>query len=257
MPSDASSTDPTEGVVSERERFTFECERASNELRHRELDLQIRREELKRHGSIPLFVAILAGLVALSGNAVVALIQGRANRDLERKKFEAQLISKAVDVDDQELAARNLAFLLKAGLVEDEGGRIASLVSRPKDIPIQNVEDNQLIEVGTENFDEEILKSSVPTIVIFTAPWAGPGRVAEQALLAEAAKVTYVKIRKVNLDENPELHRKYQLQLVPVFMLFVNGAPVRTEYGAMSPNAMRLLIEVARLHGGAANERSN
>jgi len=35
-------------------------------------------------------VAILAGIIALTGNAVVAVIQGRANRDLERKKFEAQ-----------------------------------------------------------------------------------------------------------------------------------------------------------------------
>lgn len=235
-------------AVSERERFDFERERASHELRFKELEVQLRREELKRHGSTPLMVAILAGVVALTGNAVVAVIQGRANRDLERKKFEAQLISKAVDVNDHEVAARNLSFLLKAGLVEDDSGRIASLVSRPKDIAIQNVHGNELIEVSTDSFDHEVLSSPVPTIVIFTAPWAGPGRVAEQALLSEAAKVTYVKIRKVNLDANPDLARRFQFRLVPVFALFAGGKQVRTEYGAISPQAMRLLIEVARLH---------
>jgi len=130
-------------------------------------------------------------------------------------------------------------------------------VSRPKEISIQNVQENELIDVSTSTFDEEVLKSPVPTVVIFTAPWAGPGRVAEQALLAEAAKVTNVKIRKVNLDENPELHRRFKYRLVPVFTLFADGAAIRTEYGAISPEAMRLLIEVARLHGAASDTPGN
>jgi hypothetical protein len=104
------------------------------------------------------------------------------------------------------VAARNLSFLLKAGLVDDDSGRIASLVSRPKEIAIQNVQGNELIEVSTENFDEEVLKSSVPTIVIFTAPWAGPGRRAEQALLNEAAKVNYVKSARSTWTQIPTSH---------------------------------------------------
>jgi len=112
QPTDVAASD----MVPERERFDFERERALHELRQKELELQIRREELKRHGSTPLLVAILAGVVALTSNAIVAVIQGRGDRDLERKKFEAQLISKAVDVNDHDLAARNLSFLLKAGL---------------------------------------------------------------------------------------------------------------------------------------------
>jgi thioredoxin len=233
--------------VSERERFDLESRRAMDERLQRELELELRREEVKRHSVTPLVAAVVAGVVALAGNAVVAIIQGQANRDLERRKLEAQLISKAVDVNDHDAAARNLAFLISTGLVEDREGRIASLVKEPKRIPVQNVGIDGLVEVAADSFEDEVLKSPVPTIVLFTAPWAGPGRAAEVDLLAEASKTNEVKIRKINLDKSPDLARKYAIRMVPVFTLFVKGVPARTEYGAISPEAVRLLIEVARL----------
>ena len=136
---DSSSQLAAEMSVSERERFDLESRRAMNDRQQQALELELRREEVKRHSIMPLVVAVVAGVVALAGNAVVAIIQGEANRELERRKLEAQLIAKAVDVNDHEAAARNLAFLISTGLVEDREGRIASLVKEPKRIPIQNV----------------------------------------------------------------------------------------------------------------------
>ena len=118
----------------ERERWRTEIDLRRRELalREREVDLKEREQrnrdaefELKRREQAssswrnPLTVAVLAAAVAATGNAVIAVVNGNLQRDLERSKAESERILEMVKTGDREEAAENLDFLVKSGLLSD------------------------------------------------------------------------------------------------------------------------------------------
>jgi hypothetical protein len=110
----------------ERETAIKEREQGSRDL---EAQLKVREFNASQWRS-PLVVAILAAAVAGAGNAVVAVVNGNLQRDLENRKREAEIdleraksestrILEMIKTGDTEKAAGNLDFLLQAGLVSD------------------------------------------------------------------------------------------------------------------------------------------
>jgi tetratricopeptide (TPR) repeat protein len=73
----------------------------------------------------PVITALLSGVI---GGVLVALIQGSSNLHLEKAKLESGLILSAVETGDEKQAISNLSFLLEAGLISDDEGRIAALI---------------------------------------------------------------------------------------------------------------------------------
>jgi hypothetical protein len=110
MPDDAKRPE----LELERERLELERFRVQNELEIKRLEF--RRAPLRD----PLILALCGAIVALLGNASVAYFNGKAQRELERAKAQANLILESVQTDgDREAAARNLYFLVESGLVDD------------------------------------------------------------------------------------------------------------------------------------------
>ncbi|MEO0081264.1 MAG: thioredoxin [candidate division WOR-3 bacterium] len=98
--------------------------------------------------------------------------------------------------------------------------------------------------VSDANFESEVLKSEIPVLVDFWAPWCGPCRMI--APIVEKLADRYagrMKVCKLNTDESPETPGKYNIYGIPTLIVFKNGAEVDRMVGAMSEPALAQKIE--------------
>jgi len=78
--------------------------------------------------------------------------------------------------------------------------------------------------VTTDQFDTEVLQSSVPVLVDFWAVWCGPCRAIAPHVDAIAQEYAgRAKVVKVNVDEEPEIALRYGIQSIPTLLFFKNG----------------------------------
>ncbi len=99
------------------------------------------------------------------------------------------------------------------------------------------------IPVKDSEFEQSVLKSNVPVIVDFWAPWCGPCKMVAP-ILDKIAKEYAGKlvVAKVNTDEDAEWMSKYGIQGIPT-MLFVSGGKiVHRQVGALPERMLRDVI---------------
>jgi thioredoxin 1 len=90
-------------------------------------------------------------------------------------------------------------------------------------------------EVTDQNFEAEVLKADVPTLVDFWAVWCGPCRALSPIIDRLADQYAgKVKVGKLNTDEASEIAIRYGISSIPQVMLFKGGSdqPVDKTVGA-------------------------
>ena len=96
--------------------------------------------------------------------------------------------------------------------------------------------EGKALEVTDDTFESEVLRSDVPVLVDFWAPWCGPCRMAAPVLEKIAGEYEgRLKIRKMNVDENREVASGYRIMSIPTMLLFKNGELVDQITG-VTPN---------------------
>ena len=102
---------------------------------------------------------------------------------------------------------------------------------------------SEIIHVTDAQFDQEILKSNLPVIVDFWAPWCSPCRMIAP-YLEKIAKDQDGKlvVAKVNTDENPEYATQYGVQGIPTMLFVHNGKVVHRQTGALPESALRDVV---------------
>lgn len=93
-------------------------------------------------------------------------------------------------------------------------------------------------------FEQTVLKSDIPVLVDFWAPWCGPCKALAPVLDALDAEIgARVAITKMNVDEEQKIAGQYRLRAVPTLMLFASGKILAQTSGAMSKEQLAAWIE--------------
>jgi thioredoxin 1 len=103
---------------------------------------------------------------------------------------------------------------------------------------------DQITHVTDETFEPQVLKSDLPVLVDYWAEWCGPCK-AIAPILDEVAREYggKLKIAKLNVDDNTEVPRKYNIRGIPTLMLFKNGNMEAMKVGALSKSQLTAFLD--------------
>lgn len=95
-----------------------------------------------------------------------------------------------------------------------------------------------LVNADTASFDAEA-SASVPTVVDLWAPWCGPCRMIAPTLEQLAKEhAGHLKVVKVNVDDEPELARRFDARSIPLLVVLRDGHEVDRIVGALPRQAL-------------------
>jgi catechol 2,3-dioxygenase len=150
------------------------------------------------------------------GNGV-ELYRDRDPAEWPRVKGELRMTTKPLDLD-----------CLLAELLDSE--------------PTHRTEDKTMkptIEVNETNFEREVLQSPRPIVVDFWAEWCGPCKMLAPALDEVAHEHEgRAEVAKVNVDENPALAQRFNIQSIPTLLYFRGGELRDQTIGVVSKKAI-------------------
>jgi thioredoxin 1 len=102
-----------------------------------------------------------------------------------------------------------------------------------------------VITLTATNFDEEVLRSEVPVIVDYWAPWCGPCRLLGPVIEQIAAeRASTVKVGKVNVDEEPALADRAGVRGIPFVVLYRDGQPAAQAVGAQPKDDLERALQL-------------
>jgi thioredoxin 1 len=91
----------------------------------------------------------------------------------------------------------------------------------------------KIVTLDDSTFDEHVKAADVPVLVDFWAEWCGPCKmiapILEEIATEQAGKV---EIAKLNIDENLDVTRRFDVMSIPTLILFKDGEPKARLVGA-------------------------
>ncbi|MFE1378067.1 thioredoxin [Streptomyces sp. NPDC058740] len=103
-----------------------------------------------------------------------------------------------------------------------------------------------LVDAGDDDFAEVVERAAVPVVVDLWTTWCGPCRMVSPALEQVARDLAgRIKLVKVDVDRNPQLSRRFDVQAVPTLLVLDKGETIARQAGAAPAHVLRAWVEQA------------
>lgn len=96
--------------------------------------------------------------------------------------------------------------------------------------------------LSKQNFRQEVLEKEGITLVDFWASWCGPCRMLSPVVDEVAEELDGIKVGKVNVDEQQELAREFQIMSIPTLVVLKDGKEVKRSLGYIPKEDIKKLV---------------
>lgn len=105
---------------------------------------------------------------------------------------------------------------------------------------------NSVIPVTSANFEQEVLNSDKRVLVDFYADWCGPCKILSPRVAEIANENKDLKVVKINVDQNEDLARKYNISSMPTLLVIEKGKELNRAVGALSKSTVLKFVREAK-----------